>query len=230
MTRQIVDEIKRSVTAVDVAYALGLHVDSRFRCRCLWHSDKHPSMKLYEGDRGCWCFACGHGGSVIDMVQQANNCSFPEAVRWLNDAFSLELDLDTKPDKDALKRAREAAEKREREVREREYETGAAFDLMADAERTMNDADDRIRRIAPNRDAWYDEDELYRLLKIREDMRIVYEDARNRYERLVADRYGKDTSNGRQTELFRARTDGRGSRGRAGVAQKGVPGRIRAAE
>jgi hypothetical protein len=35
---------------------------------CPAHDDSHPSCRLYPGDRGWYCFACGAGGSVIDFA------------------------------------------------------------------------------------------------------------------------------------------------------------------
>src|SRR3990167_8160866 len=34
--------------------------------RCLWHEDKHPSMKYYQKENKVWCFSCSCGGDVID--------------------------------------------------------------------------------------------------------------------------------------------------------------------
>lgn len=194
ITREIIDTVKRSVTAIEVAQALGLTVTRANRCQCLWHSDKNPSLKLYDGARGCWCYSCQHGGSVIDMVQQYYGYSMPDAVRWLNDTFRLGLDLDRPIDKGAVERARKAAEEHAKRNAEIDEERLLQFDLMVDANKTADEAEDRIKRIAPNDDTWYDEDELYRLLRIREDMRIIAEEARKRYEALSERRYEHWTS------------------------------------
>ena len=58
---------------------------------CPWHEDTHPSLTLYErtGENRCHCFSCGHGGSVIDLVMQAMNCSFQEACEWLSREYGI---------------------------------------------------------------------------------------------------------------------------------------------
>lgn len=93
---------------MDAADALGLTRDSRGWCHCLWHIDSKPSMKLYDGDRGVYCYACHHSGDVIDMVQAVNQCGFWDAVRWLNGAFGLGLDIDQGISKKAYREAENA--------------------------------------------------------------------------------------------------------------------------
>ena len=125
----IIQTIKQSVTATQAAQALGIKVDRNGRCCCLWHEDKHPSMKLYEGDRGCYCFSCHQSGSVIDMVQQANSCSFWQAVEWLNSAFHLGLPLDRPLDKNAAEAARMAKERKRTEREQKHAIERMEFDL-----------------------------------------------------------------------------------------------------
>ncbi len=60
-------------------------------CTCPWHEDRHPSLTLYErtDENRCHCFACGHGGSVIDFTMQHENWTFQEACRWLSSTFGI---------------------------------------------------------------------------------------------------------------------------------------------
>lgn len=141
--------IKQSVDAVQVAEALGLKVGRNGKCLCLWHDDKVPSMKVYAGDRGCYCFACNRGGSVIDMVMQANRCSFWNAVEWLNDTFNIGLHLDHDTDPKALEEARRAAVERRaaREDEARRYME--AFDALADTSKLIADMQEQMVKYAP---------------------------------------------------------------------------------
>ena len=50
---------------------------------CLWHDDRHPSMKLYDKQNRVHCFACGHSGDSIDVYMALNGCDFRTAVRAL---------------------------------------------------------------------------------------------------------------------------------------------------
>lgn len=130
----VISEIKRSVSAVRAAEALGLNPNRHGRCRCVWHEDKNPSMKLYEGDRGCYCFACHNGGSVIDLTMQALNTDMSAAIDWLDGTFQLHLRESEQTDTDTRKAAQKAAEAR-RIARERaERDRDAALDVWLDAQ------------------------------------------------------------------------------------------------
>lgn len=145
----IIQTIKQSVTAIQAAQALGIRVDRNGRCCCLWHTDKHPSMKLYDGDRGCYCFSCHNGGSVIDMVQQANSCSFLEAVEWLNSAFHLGLPLDRPLDKNAQEAAEIARERKQTEREQRKAIERMQFDLYVMVGKFLADLENDKEKYRP---------------------------------------------------------------------------------
>ena len=147
----IIDTIKHSVTAKEAALALGLTVDSHGRCSCLWHADKHPSMKLYDGERGCYCFSCHNGGSVIDMVQQANAMTFWQAVEWLNSAFHLGLPLDRPMDKNAAEAARRAKERKQTERKQKQAIERMEFDLYVLCGRLLDSLEADKERYRPRR-------------------------------------------------------------------------------
>lgn len=52
----IFQEMKKRVTARQVAEKYGLKVRRNGMACCPFHNDKHPSMKI---DRNYYCFACG---------------------------------------------------------------------------------------------------------------------------------------------------------------------------
>lgn len=49
--------------------------------KCLWHNEKHGSMKLYKEDNHVWCFSCQKYGDTIDVVQAINGCDFKTAIK-----------------------------------------------------------------------------------------------------------------------------------------------------
>ena len=52
-------------------------------------------MKLYEGNRGYYCFVCHRGGDCISLVMGVvPNCSYSDAMWWINDEFGLGLRRD----------------------------------------------------------------------------------------------------------------------------------------
>ncbi len=52
------------------------------KARCVWHSDKNPSMHVYA-DGHCYCFSCAAHGDVIAVYQAINGCDFITAVKCL---------------------------------------------------------------------------------------------------------------------------------------------------
>ena len=88
--REISDAIRNAVSAIDVGKALGLNVDMHGRCSCPFHSGKDRNMKLYDGNRGYYCFVCHKGGDCISLVQGVvPDIGYVDAMWWVNDQFGL---------------------------------------------------------------------------------------------------------------------------------------------
>ena len=88
--REISAAIRNSVPTIDVARALGLNVDRHGRCSCPFHNGKDRNMKIYEGNRGYYCFVCHKGGDCISLVTGVvPDCSYVDAMWWINDQFQL---------------------------------------------------------------------------------------------------------------------------------------------
>ena len=97
-------EVRRRVSAREVAEQNGFHPNrSGFIC-CPLHGEKTPSLKLYENGRW-YCFGCGRGGSSIDLAAALYGLTPLDAVRRLNEDFNLALPMDGPPDKEALRAA-----------------------------------------------------------------------------------------------------------------------------
>ncbi len=55
----------------------------RFRGRCPFHQERHPSFYV-DPASGVWkCFGCGAGGDLFSFVQRVQNCTFVEAAEQL---------------------------------------------------------------------------------------------------------------------------------------------------
>ena len=90
--REISETIRNSVSAEDVAKALGIEVDRHGRCRCPFHHGQDMNMKLYPGNRGYYCFVCHKSGDCISLVQGVvPESSYTDAMWWVNDQFRLGL-------------------------------------------------------------------------------------------------------------------------------------------
>lgn len=87
--------IKNNVSVPYAAEYYGIE-DRHGMCRCIFHDEDTPSMKLYQNNYHC--FGCGAHGDVIDLVQQIFSISPAEAAKRLNSDFNLGLDMDKPAD------------------------------------------------------------------------------------------------------------------------------------
>lgn len=46
--------------------------DSGVKIKCIFpqHDDPNPSMKIWDGENSFYCYGCGRGGSIINMVAE----------------------------------------------------------------------------------------------------------------------------------------------------------------
>ena len=128
-----VETIKNSVSALDVADAMGWDV-RRERCRCPIHNGQDYNCRLYPGDRGYYCFSCGANGDVIQLVQRYRDTSFKDSISWFNDTFRLGLDLDSRMNPEETRRAENAIQARKNAQEIAEWKDRMTFDLFLAAD------------------------------------------------------------------------------------------------
>lgn len=93
LSRPDVSWIKRRVSVIAVARALGLAIRNR-RTKC-WrvenhrHGDADPSLSFYEKGNRWRCFVCDlkGGHSNIDLVMEVLDYDFGSAVLWIAERF-----------------------------------------------------------------------------------------------------------------------------------------------
>lgn len=107
ITSDIFSEIRERVSAEDAARFYGMEI-SQGKARCIFHSDKHPSLSFRGGRFRCW--ACGAAGSALDLTMQLFGLNVTEAARKLNEDFRLGLAIDRKPSPKEQQAARERLE------------------------------------------------------------------------------------------------------------------------
>lgn len=108
----VIKAIKQNVSSLRFGQDNGLEPDRNGYCRCIFHSDSNPSMKLYDGERGFYCFSCHAHGDVLDLVQQLSpGMDLAGAVRALDRAYSLHL-TDGEGAEDLVLKARQYAQQR----------------------------------------------------------------------------------------------------------------------
>ena len=94
--------VKASVSVPDAAKMYGIDVTRHNMARCLFHDDRHPSLKLNPDFY--YCFGCGAKGDVIDLVVGLFNLSPYEAARKIAEDFG--IDPDKPPEAAALAKPR----------------------------------------------------------------------------------------------------------------------------
>ena len=82
----IFEAVKQSMTTRQAAERYGIRVERNGMCRCPFHEDKTPSMKL---DRRYYCFGCGATGDVIDFVSRLRGIGSKEAAILLVQDFAI---------------------------------------------------------------------------------------------------------------------------------------------
>lgn len=122
MQQDDVQNIRSSVTMRQLAAMYGYEVNRSGMMRCPFHGeDRHPSLKVYDGDRGWWCFVCNKGGDIFDFVMAHDGLEFPKAVERIAEMAGIPIS-DGKNGLSEEDKARIRKRKAEREAAERAKE------------------------------------------------------------------------------------------------------------
>lgn len=82
--------IKASVSVERVLHLLGYLRRFGSKIACPFHSDSHPSAKVYPSGH-LKCFACGGTWDVIDVASKILHCSKLTAIEWMENQFTPKL-------------------------------------------------------------------------------------------------------------------------------------------
>lgn len=86
------NEIKNAVSVPEAARYYGIEVKGSNMCRCPFHHDRRPSMKLYPDHYHC--FGCSVHGDVIDLVARLFGLTAMQAAGKICADFGLEIGSD----------------------------------------------------------------------------------------------------------------------------------------
>ncbi|MBP5745704.1 MAG: DNA primase [Lachnospiraceae bacterium] len=92
------EAVKQNTSARQVAEFYGAKVNKTGMCKCPFHSDKTPSMKI---DNRFYCFGCNETGDAIDYVSKLFGIGLREAAIKICEDLSLEYDKTTQKTKPA---------------------------------------------------------------------------------------------------------------------------------
>lgn len=79
-------QVKSRVTSRQAAEYYGVRVNRSGMCCCIFHNDRHPSMKI---DERYYCFSCHETGDVIDFTARLFSLSLLEAAKKLAFDFGI---------------------------------------------------------------------------------------------------------------------------------------------
>ena len=89
------DEIKQSVSMVEVVERYGYHPNRAGFISCPFHhGDRTPSMKVYKRDYHC--HACGANGDIFSFVMGMEHCDFKTAYKALGGEYEHKSDHERK--------------------------------------------------------------------------------------------------------------------------------------
>ncbi len=97
---EVKDQVKARLSIVDVAsiYVNLKPAGKNYKALCPFHSEKTPSFFVMPEKNTFSCFGCNKFGDMFTLVQEMENLSFPEAINFLVDRFSIPVErTDFKP-------------------------------------------------------------------------------------------------------------------------------------
>lgn len=139
---RIFDTLKARVTVPQAAAHCGVRIGQNGMCRCPFHSDKTPSMKINK--TYFYCFGCHSTGDVIDFTARLFNLSPLEAARKLASDFGIDPNTPAFAAV-ALPRIRKEESQRERE--------GHCTSVLIEYERLLKSRQQRFAPVHPS-DEW----------------------------------------------------------------------------
>lgn len=134
MQQDDVENIRRMVSMKQLATMYGYAVNRSGMMSCPFHGDdKHPSLKVYDGDRGWWCFVCNEGGDIFDFTMKHDGLEFPKAVERIAEMAGIPISdgknglskediariQQRKADREATEKAKEERNQRMNEITNR---------------------------------------------------------------------------------------------------------------
>ena len=143
------DEIKQRVSMVDLLPYYGIEMDRSNFCKCPFHQEKSASFKAYDGNRGYYCYGCHTSGSVIDFVMQYFSIPFFDAIKKINEDFSLGLPIGEKLDRRKQLEMQKQAFLRKREMNARKAKKEELENAYWEAFDEWKRLDDNKRNYAP---------------------------------------------------------------------------------
>jgi len=90
---EFADKVRQAANIIDIAsqYTTLRKRGRRYVGLCPFHSEKDPSFTVDDEKQLFHCFGCGMGGDIFSLVMEKENLSFPEAIKYLAQKYSIPL-------------------------------------------------------------------------------------------------------------------------------------------
>ena len=76
---------------------------------CHFHNEKTPSFHVSVGKGIFKCFGCGQGGDSVRFIMEHEKATYPEALRYLANKYSIEIEeVQNSPEEQAVNNRRES--------------------------------------------------------------------------------------------------------------------------
>ena len=81
--------LKTRISIRDVCLMFNIEISSHGQVSCPdknnhKNGDRNPSMKIYENTDTFYCFKCGKGGDIIDLVSIVRSVKAASAIKFLS--------------------------------------------------------------------------------------------------------------------------------------------------
>ncbi|MBI0475745.1 virulence-associated protein E [Sphingomonas sp. MA1305] len=99
---RVVTDIRDRFPVSGVASKAGvklMRAGNELKACCPLHADRTPSFTIYGDDRRFWCFGCGEGGDVIDLVMKLYGVKLRAAIEMLDGGALREVEQQRAPAK-----------------------------------------------------------------------------------------------------------------------------------
>ncbi|PJE51574.1 MAG: hypothetical protein COV29_00235 [Candidatus Yanofskybacteria bacterium CG10_big_fil_rev_8_21_14_0_10_36_16] len=80
------EESLQKALAVPIASAIRIKLrklGNKLVGLCPLHNESNPSFYIYTDTNSFYCYGCGKGGNVINLVRFLHDYTFPEAIKYL---------------------------------------------------------------------------------------------------------------------------------------------------
>lgn len=76
-----IKQIKEQLSIVTVLNEYGITINKNKHCKCPFHKDDKPSLRIYLETNTYTCFGCGATGDVIQFIQDFEKCTKHQALK-----------------------------------------------------------------------------------------------------------------------------------------------------